>query len=149
MIRAVLAVCCALALLSLSLPVVEDARIERTEASLEGDLSSLDRTAAALADAERPISDAPGAQRTVVVRIPERSMTAAGVESVTIGRTEPNGYAYRIDGGPKKPKPSAVPVRGPDGDPVVLSESGAHRLVLTPARIDGERGVVVSRADRS
>lgn len=147
MIRAVLAVVLAVALLSLSLPAIEDARTKRTDQQLATELEQLDRAAADLYEAEVPRTATPGARRTVTIRIPERGVTTAGVTEVRIGGKRPAEYAYQLPGGPLRTIPASVPVMPAGGDPITLSGSGNHRLVLTLAQRNGTKTVEIRAAE--
>lgn len=152
MIRAVLAVALAAALVGAALPALEEGRHRRTEALLDAELADVRTAAASLADgddATRP--GLPGARRTVVVRIPERSTTDARVASVSIrGRTGDDGatLACRLAGGDPLRKSLDVPVRLPGGS-IVLREPGTYRLALTLDRVGGRTVVTIRRADAS
>ena len=103
MIRAVLAVLLAVALLGVSFPVLDDAREERSETVVESELGEIEAAAVDLARTEEAVEldeperaadgdepmEAPGlraaSRRSVSVVVPDRTLTEAPVEYVAIG----------------------------------------------------------------
>lgn len=150
MIRVVVAVTVATALLAASLPAVDSARSDRTAAHLDGELARLSEAAASLVDRDdATTSGVPGARRVVSVSLPMRSWTAAGVDAVRIGCRADDGcrqptLGYELDNGRQRRVRLALPLVVADG-PVVLREAGSHRLTLTLDRREGSVAVVVRR----
>ena len=147
MIRAVLAVALAVALVGASLPAVEDARADRTDRRLAAATDRIERAATSLADGDDGTPpDVAGARRTVAVEFPRRSLTAAPAEFLRIeesGSGSNATVAYALPGRPTERRTIAgVEIRTPDG-PIVLREAGVHRLALTLVRPIGERRAVV------
>lgn len=153
MIRVVLAVALATALLSASLPAVESARADRTAAGLDADVARLTAAATTLVDRDAPTRrDVAGARRVVAVAVPRPSWTTTAVDSVTVAG-QPDGadesttsatVSYTLQNGRQRRVRLDVPFRTPDG-PVVLRSSGTHRLVLSLVRDGDESAVVVRR----
>lgn len=162
MLRAVLAVALAAALLAVSLPVVEDARRDHAGSRVRSELRGVERAARALAADSDPVPvGAAGARRSVTVRLPARGWHAAPVAFVAVGGTvgnasDPAGsdvLAWRLAGGPRH----AIRVEGidihraeggelaPDGRPLVLGGAGRHDLRLSLASHDGRAVVLVRR----
>lgn len=142
MIRVVIAVVVATALLAASLPAVDSARADRTAAQLDGELAALSDSAASLVDRDDATATGlPGARRVVSLTIPARSWTAAGVDSVTVGcRDECRRptVSYTLDNGRTRRVHLDLPLVVADG-PLVFRASGTHRLTLTLERGDVER----------
>lgn len=86
-VRVVLAVALATALLGAGLPAVEDARQERTDRRVVAAVDALERAALALLRREDPVSTGPKAGRTVTLGLPRGSLADAPVRSLTIGST--------------------------------------------------------------
>lgn len=169
MLRTVLAVVLAVALLAAAMPAVERARVasadaaaRRTVAGLFDAVERLDRSS----DAVPP--DRPGARRVVGLRLPERGPGSRGVAAVAVGgvpgRDHPRAgalaeaadadvVAYRVRG--ERYRVIRVPgvdfriVRdcsnSPDAGPLVVEDD--DRLVLRLAAVDGERVVLVGTHD--
>lgn len=148
MIRTVLTVLLAAALLSIGLPAVDAVADGRTAAQMD---RTVDRVAAAARDlsAEDPGPTAELAPRRVVsVRIPGRSLTTARVEHVTVagGGDDPARIRYALAGREPTSYRVAVPIATPDG-PVALRTPGEQTLVLRFVRRDDEPAVLVTRGD--
>lgn len=135
MIRAVLAVVLAAALLGASLPAIDDARRDHADVAVRTELDRFERAARTLLSEDDPVSGDGGARRVVVLSVPEESWTDADVAAITVASPpERTGgrLTWRLRGGPQSVRrlPS-VPLRTPDGDPIVVESSGRHRLVLS------------------
>lgn len=154
-VRAVLAVALTVALLGASLPAVDDARAERTRATLDADLRGVAAAATDVAASDDPVPPGRGGARRIVrLRVPERAWTAAGVEYVAVGRRPADGeggaLAYRLDGGPpRRLRVPGVRLRAADGDPagVVVRRAGVHRLALGLVDRGGAPTVTVGRRE--
>jgi len=156
MLRVVVAVVLGAALFATTLPAVETAKHQRTDAHLAGEV---DRLTAAVADlrAREQATAGSGARRVVTVRVPHRDWTDARVSYVAIGgrpeaaRGERNEttVAWRIEGGPRRTRhvPGIrVDAVGTTGDrPLVLREPGTHRIAVELVWRAGERRLLVSR----
>lgn len=145
MIRAVLAVVLASALLSVSLPVIDTVAQDRSAARMD---RTVDQIAGAATDL---LSEDPGPtarlapRRLVTVSLTPRSLTTARVERITIdGDTETDGTArisYRVIGRGATSHRVMAPIATPDG-PVTLRTAGDQTLVMRLVR-DGESPLVV------
>ena len=162
MLRVVVTVTLAVALVAVTLPALETARRDRSDQRVTAEL---DRLAAAIEDVyarEAAVSpEASGAQRVVTVRLPTRSWTDAEVEYVAIGaHPEHTGvdernettFGWQVSGArPRTRRLADVPVEAatPSGSdsPLVIREPGRHRLALSLVDRDGQRTVVVRRVD--
>lgn len=162
MIRVVLAVALAFALVAVAAPAIDHAAAVRTDERVASDVSSLDRAATSLvASEELPPPNEPGPRRIVTVSLPADSPTTAPVDYVAVGATgstledasppsprEASVVAYRLEGGPERVTSVDAPLRTADGDPLVLRGTGDRTLVLSLERAEGgEPVVVVSRSD--
>ena len=86
MLRTVLAVLLAAALISAANPALESARTTRTERLTAGELDRIETAARSLVREESPAPlDDPGPRRTLTVSLPGESPTAAPVEYVALG----------------------------------------------------------------
>lgn len=146
MIRVVLAVALATALLAASLPAVDGARADRTAARLDADFAHVRESTATLVDREAPTrTDVAGARRVLTIHVPRSSWTTVAVDTVSVaGRSDADErtttLGYTLENGRQRRVRLDVPLRTPDG-PLVFAGSGAHRLVLTLTR--GHDGPVV------
>lgn len=165
MLRAVLAVALAVALLAASLPAVDGARRDHAASQVRSQLERLATAARDLAARNDPVPVGnAGATRTVTLRLPARGWHSAGVAYVAIGGSPENDttdtpegdvLAWRLVGGP----PRVLRVEGvdlrtvmvagdrlaPDGRPLVLRGSGRHRVELSLVRHRGRPVVLVRR----
>lgn len=149
MIRTVLTVLLAAALLSISLPAVDAAAEERTTAQMD---RAVDRIV--VAATELPAED-PGPtpnlapRRVVSVRLPDRSLTTARVEHITVtgGGDDPARISYALVGRSPTSYRVTAPIATPDG-PVALRTPGEQTLVLRFVRRGREPTVLVTQRDR-
>lgn len=145
MIRLLLAVVLASALLAASLPAIDDARRERTVARLDRAIDRL-RDAAAAIRTDDPARDPSLAPRRVVrVRLTDRSWTTGQVDALRIDGRGPDRTArvsYRLRGGRSISRRIDAPIETPE--PVVLRGRGVHRLALR-FLLRGDRPVAVLR----
>jgi hypothetical protein len=161
MIRAAMAVILATALLATSLPALDVARRDHSATAVRAEL---DRLATAMRDLaardETVPPGAPGARRVVSLRVPGRSWTEAGVDYVAVAesspaeaasnRSEPTVTWQVVDGAAQTRRLAGLsvdtdPPAGSADGPLVLRESGIHRLELTLVRRAGAPTVVVRR----
>ncbi|MEA5387713.1 hypothetical protein VB773_17595 [Haloarculaceae archaeon H-GB2-1] len=150
--RAVLAVVLAVALLGVSLPALDEARVKRTDVRVGSELEGLADEMRLLqrGDAAVP-SGTPGARVATTFSVPHRSWAAAGVEFVSLSTTDGGRarFGWRADGGRRhvqRVPDVRLSVAGPS-DSLVLTTGGRHRLHLRLVRTDSERVVVVARPD--
>lgn len=158
MIRTVIVVALAAALLAASLPAIDLARVQRSDAEIRDELDGLlgeARTLAATSDAVS--TDGDPARRTVTLRFPTAGFASAGTERVRITAPRPGGspagtsstaptLSWRVDGGANRSLlPDGVPIRRPAGDPLVIETGGRYEIVLSLVERGGDRAVVVER----
>lgn len=140
MIRAVLAVLLASALLGATLPALDDARRERASVTVAEQTQTIERTARRLARTDDPTGDA-GARRVVTLSLPASDWTTAAVETLSIGPASGDAggrIRWHVRGGSTHEAMLSVPqFRTDDGGPLVLNGTGHHRLVLA---LDGRPG---------
>lgn len=149
MLRTVLAITLAAALLGAAMPVVDDARVATAGSQTVDQLESLDRAAEALADRNDPAPpgmDGSSARRHVVLDFPRRTWGSSGLERLRVPANSAAGISWRVESGTSTTWNSSVPITGPDGG-ITIREGGRVRLVLTLQRARGEVVVVVSRPD--
>jgi len=148
MFRTVLAVVLASALLAVSLPVVDSARVSHAERSVDTTLQRLDAAATELAAANDALPPGrAGARRQHTFRLPRESWGSAGLESLTFPPpAAERPVRYQVAGGQDTATEFSVPVVGPPGG-LTLQSGGRQRLVLRLQQRHGRSVVVVSRAD--
>ena len=148
-VRIALTAVLAAALLGVVLPAVDVGRADRTGTELDAAAERIDRAAAHLrATADPTAPDVPGARAVVAVEVPEKSWHTAGVAYVAVGGPPGSDgnrsvLVYRLDGETRRTVPLGSRLRTADG-PVVLRETGTHRVTLTLVRDSGV-AVAVSR----
>lgn len=159
MLRVVVSVVLAAALLGVAQPAIEDARETAAERAVERELVAVERAVTDLRSEAAVPYGQPGARRVVVLDLPERSFGSAGVAYVAIGGL-PEGdgsgnlLAYEVADRPPNTVRLDVDLRversrggvrwlADDGNPLVLRTGGRHRLAFVPVRHDGRRVVVV------
>ena len=160
MLRVVVAIVLASALVAASVPGVEIAARERTEATLTAEADRLRTAIADLRNRESAVGSNAGARRIVTVEIPARSRTNAGESTLALGgvpgQTEQYGefavdLAWRVDGGAVTARrlPGVHVVHYRDGrvrdEPLILESPGEHRVALTRIERDGRRLIGVRR----
>lgn len=140
MIRVVLTVLVAVALLATSMPALEDARIATTDERLETESARIERAIGGLVSGSMSVSDPSLAARTMVtVRAPS-GVSAAQIDRLALVETERSesesdaALRYRIDGGrdrtvPVVPDAVTATVEVVDG-PIALRTNGESRLNL-------------------
>ncbi len=147
MIRAVLAVAVATALVGVAMPAIEDARLEASDRLVRGELAAIERAGESLLAADETTPSA-GSRRVVTVDLPASTWRSAGVDRLAIHGIEQGAdtgvaaVTYRLDGRQRRVT-LGVPLHTDDG-PLVLDD-GSHRLVLEMAERDGRRVVAIRR----
>jgi hypothetical protein len=140
-VRTVLAVALAAALVAVSQPAVESAGRERTAAAVADEVDRFVEQATSLVDTDDAVAR-PGARRIVTVSLPEPGQTAAGIgelafEPAVEGQrrsagTTASAISWRIDGGDRNRRfLERITLETSDDEPLVLGEHGRHRLVLS------------------
>ena len=145
MIRVVLTVLVAVALLAASMPAVETARTATTAERIGAEGERLERAIGGVVADSTPVSDpAMAAQTTVLLRVPT-GFAAADIDRVALVESpdRPGGVAlaYRIDGRPERtlrvgtgPAETAVDL---GGGPIALRPGGANRIRVRYVDDDG------------
>lgn len=142
MIRVVLAVAVAAALLAASLPAIEAARADRTAGGME---RFRDRIVAAGESLLASDAAGAGARRVVDLVVPAGSMTRAGVTRLSLACRRECRLVYRLDGGRRERHPLGnLPLSTPAG-PVEFARPGSHRIVLRLVDDGGRRVVAITR----
>lgn len=144
MIRVVVSVLLGVALLAASLPAVEHAAEERSDAQVRAAIDDVDVAAAELARSEEAVPGTAGARRVVTVDVPAKGLAAAEVTHVTVAPSN-RTYRYRVAGRSPQTVRGDVPVYTAEGRPLVLRTSGRHRLTVRLVHVGGDRRVVVER----
>lgn len=154
-VRTILAVALAGALLAVSQPAIQSATRERTASAIADEVDRFAERAQSLIDTDDAVTS-PGARRIVTVTLPERSRTAAGVQAVTFdpdptldSRGDASGasaIAWTVEGGQRNRRVlESIRLETTDGDPLSLAEPGRHRLVLSLRGSNANPRVHVSR----
>lgn len=167
MIRTVLAVALAVALVGAATPALDAARTTRSERLTAAELDRVEAAADGLVREESPAKpNEPGPRRTIDLEIPGDSPTTAPVAYVALGgRPEESAaetdrsdlFAFRVAGGPDRIRrvgfdlrvgvrddSDSLPHVEPDGLPVVLRGGGTYRLVLRLRESGGRPTVVLT-----
>lgn len=162
MLRAVIAVSLATALLGIGLAGLDTARHEHSDAQVRGEIEHLTAAIHDVHAREAAVGTSDDAARRVVtLRLPERDWTNAGIDYVQIGgtidQTDAGGnvsdaaggtIGYRVAGNHEQHLTlDGIRIEGgPSGErPLVIGESGTHRLAVSLVDRDGNRTVVVER----
>lgn len=147
MLRVVVAVALATALLGAALPVVETARVDHAAGRVDAEIRDLAGAATRLAERNDPAPPGiEGARRPVTLHAPGPSWAAASLAYLTVpapSSDHPHGVVrYRVEGGPERTRVVSAPLVGPEGG-LTLSGGGSRRVVLELDRWQGESVVVV------
>ncbi|WP_340100825.1 DUF7311 family protein [Salinibaculum salinum] len=147
MLRTALAVLVGAALLGLSLPVVDDARVGHADSQVRTELDTLETAAERLHSESDPVAaGTPGARIERTVVLPTRSWGTAGLDRLRIPARTNERIRWQVAGGQVQTRHTNPPlVAPPDG--LKLRERGRIRLTLSLERRGGAVVVVVSRAD--
>lgn len=146
MIRTVLAVLLATALLSMTLPAIDAAGEQRTADRLERASDDITTEATALLEEEPGATRSLAPRRVVAIELPDRSLTTAGVDRFVVdgNGTGPAVVSYAVAGQPESTATTRLPLRTPDG-PIVLESAGQQTIVLRLLDRDGGPIVVAQR----
>lgn len=109
MLRVVLAVLTAAALLAVATPAVQSARVDHADARVAAELDEVERAGRLLSDRNEPApgDDVPGARRVVTVSLPERTWGQAETEYLRLPPPNASGQStpgagrtvWRVAGG--------------------------------------------------
>lgn len=138
MIRVVVSVLLGLAILAASVPAVEHAGAERSDATVRAALDDLDDAAVELAREEEFAPGAPGPRRIATVELPRDGLASAPVEYVRVDPAD-RSYRYRVAGRRERSVRARAPLATPDGAPLELTGPGEHRLRLALAPAGSDR----------
>lgn len=142
MIRTVLAVLLAVALLGLSLPAADAAARDQVATRVAEEVGALAAAAERLAGGNDPVAPGTGgARRTVTLAVPHDRLVGPGATAL-VGGCPAADLCYRVGRGPPTGVPASIEVR-PAADQLVLG-AGAHRLRLRYVRAPTGPAVVVA-----
>lgn len=148
-VRTVLAVVLAAALVGASLPAIDDARRDHADAAVRDDIDRFERAANGLLATDDPVDVQRGARRVVTLRLPARSWRDVGVEAVAFESAEDGRGArvtWRLRGGLRHVRRlPGVPLRTAGESPLVAEAAGRNRLILSLDGSPGEPVVTVRR----
>lgn len=159
MLRPVLAVVLATALVATSMPAIEAGRRDHTAARVTAELATLETVVGELRErdvAVRPVR--PGARRVVSLRLPARSWSSTGLEYLAIGgvpgdneSAQPVDVAWKLPGGRERSR-RLTDVRvvgngqsGSPTEPLIIRTAGVHRLAVSWYRCANRSVVSVRR----
>jgi len=159
MLRVVVAVTLAVALLSVTLPALETARASHSDHRIAAEIDGLTAAIDDVRTRESAVEAGTGGTRRVVtVRLPSETWTSVGTEYVAIGgypddpALDGNGttLAWRVAGGQPRerqlPDVTVEPKGHGDSDgPLVLRDPGPHRLAISLIERGNRTVVVVER----
>jgi hypothetical protein len=150
MLRVVVAVALATALLGAATPAVDDARIDHADARVETEVDELAATADRLVERNDPAPPGVrGARRLLTLHLPGPSWGSAGLDHLSVPGPSADRrgvLTWRVEGGRETTRWVSVPLVGPDGG-LSLRGGGARRVVLELVRRDDEPVVVVRRPE--
>jgi len=146
MLRVVVAVALATALLGVSMPAVQTARVDYAHGRMDTELDTLAATATRLQERNDPAPpDVDGARRSVTLHLPDGAWTTADLTYLLIPGPSgdfPRGTVrYRVADGPNRTRSIGASLVGPPGG--LRVDGGRHRLVLEYTRRAGEPVVLV------
>lgn len=131
MIRAVLAVALAAALLGVSLPVVEEAGRAHSDARVANELGRVESAARTLRAGSTATARGPTARRTLTLSLPERTWAHPDLARLTV--PPPGGresVTWRVEGGAERDRRLlGGDVVGPPGG-LTLRGGGSRQVVL-------------------
>jgi hypothetical protein len=147
MLRVVVAVTLAVALLGVAMPTVETARVEHADARVAAEVDELIATATLLAERnDPPPAGIRGARRTVALYLPGPSWSTERLESLVVpgpADSAPRGtIRWQVAGGHESTRYAPVPLVGPK-DGFVVQSGGRQEVVLELVSRDGRQIVLV------
>lgn len=144
-LRVVLGAVLTAALLGVTAPALSAAQADATDAAVERRLTTLAERLQTMVATDDATPDR-GARRIAEVRLPERTLTSAGVGSLRFHSREGVGVAsWRAgDASAASSRLVGVPIRPATGS-LTLREPGVHRLAFGLRTRDGRTVVTVRR----
>ena len=148
-LRVAVTVALALALLAASLPAIELARVQHSEARIAAEVQRLDRAATALAAESDAVETGQSARARFTLHLPSRSWGDSGVGQFRIlpGCTTRDVVWSARGGRQQSHRLSSVSLAGATGG-LRIADGGRSRLVLELRR-QGDRRLVIVRPPRS
>jgi len=149
-IRTVIAVALTVAILGMSLPVIENGAASRSEKQLNTIAQQFESEAVSLVEEEElPPPGVDGARRVVEADFPSGSVFSPRTEVFRIERVPDENFSvvrYRAEGGTGGEFVIPVPIENVDGDPVDLGQPTGpqqYSLVLERQEDDRDQPLVV------
>lgn len=147
MLRVVVAVALATALVGASMPAIQTARVDHAHGRMDTELDTLVATAGRLQERNDPVPPPiPGARRTVELHLPGGSWASAEVAYLVVpgpsNERPPGTVRYRVAGGRERKRSTGVPLVGPPGG-LHIGGAHRHRLVLVYTTYRGKPVVLV------
>lgn len=151
MIRYVLILVSAAAILGLTGVALEHASAARGEQAIEGEIDSVETVATSLYEFDEPGSVGSAPRRIVEIEVPDGRLTRDGIETLRFVPVPGSGLTrvhYRVGERAERTTTVDVPIRHPDDGVVDLSrEEGSIRLVLELVTDDRGDRIVTVRQD--
>jgi hypothetical protein len=132
-VRTVLALVVAAALLAVSLPAITDARLDHTEATVRAEVEGIERAMRSLRATDDPVAGGDGPRRQVTLTVPARSWTDSGVRGLVVRPGNESGLCvrWRLRGGRTGTmRVGSGPVRVA-ASPLRFAAAGRHRVVVS------------------
>ncbi|MHB9288389.1 hypothetical protein ACKVMT_15270 [Halobacteriales archaeon Cl-PHB] len=147
MLRAVLAVAITAALLAVSLPTVDSARVDHAETLVAEELDRLETAAERLAAENDPTGPGqPAARRVLRLRLPAESWGSTGVDRLHLPG-DGSTVTWQVAGGGTHHRRIADGHLVGQAGGLRLGGSGSQRIVLVFRERHGESVVVAARPD--
>jgi len=129
-VRLVIGVVLTATLVAVATPAMSTVRVDAADSTVERQLTALGDRLQRLVATNYP-TEGPGARHVTTLRLPERSVTSARVESIRLENRAGVGTAtWRVAGGPpERHRLVGVPFRARDGN-LTLKDTGPHRLAF-------------------
>lgn len=145
MIRTVLAVVLAVALVATAVPVVRHGAAIAADEAVRGEIATIEAAATDLADAEElPPPGVSGPRRVLTVSFPRETATTVALEQLEIEpATDTSLATYRLEGRAARTVRIDAPIVAANGDRLELDGGGEVTLALALERGDDGRPVVV------
>lgn len=144
-VRLVIGVVLTASLVAVAAPAMSTASADAADSNVERQVSALSERLERIVATNDP-TRGPGARHVTTLRLPERSVTSAGVEWLRFESRDGVGVAsWQIsEGASETTQVSGVPLRVPGGN-LTLGEPGPHRLVFGLRASDDGPVLTVSR----